>query len=186
VVFCGWSFSVSPEPKAVGSTPASPTSSNSIIVSLDSGWEKPVKKWIVPFLSLSLVLVLVYLSGPFNFFKITVPTENQRESGQRMLAQSADKDDREEKRDKTDLWVQILLQVQEKLDAWLKSINERIESQDVSRIEVRFLEILRNVLEWIKGKVDGKIESSRGKSPPKKGGVFQETKSRDFLLVMKG
>ncbi len=143
-----------------------------------------MKKWIVPFLSFSLVLVLVYLSGPFHFFKITVPKEDHRESGQRVLAQSADQ---EEKKEETDLlWIQILLQVQEKLDAWLKSINERIESQDVSRIEVRFLEILRNVLEWIKGQVDAKIESSRGKSPPKKGGLLQETKSRDFSLVMKG
>ena len=144
-----------------------------------------MKKWIVPFLSFSLVLVLVYLSGPFNFFKITGPREDHRENSQRMLAQSSEKEEKREEADDT-YWIQILIQVQEKLDAWLKSINERIESQDVSRIEVRFLEILRNVLEWIKGKVDAKIESSKGKSPPKKGGLSQETKSRFFFRVMKG
>ena len=36
--------------------------------------------------------------------------------------------------------------LQEKVDEWLKSLNERIEREDVTRFEVRFLEILRNML----------------------------------------
>ncbi len=143
-----------------------------------------MKKWIIPFLSFFLILVLLYLSAPFSLFKIMVPRENQEESAQTMLTQNTEKEEKKEETDNT-YWIQVLIQVQEKLDAWLKSINERIESQDVSRIEVRFLEILRNILEWIKEKVDAKIESSKGKGPPKKRGLFHETRSRAPLLMIK-
>jgi hypothetical protein len=50
--------------------------------------------------------------------------------------------------------------LREKLDEWLKSINDRIESEDVSRLEVRFLEILRSILGWVREKIDAKIASS--------------------------
>ena len=52
--------------------------------------------------------------------------------------------------------LEILKEIQKKLDEWLKSLNERIESEDVTRFEVRFLEILRNMLEWIKEKIPRK------------------------------
>jgi hypothetical protein len=55
----------------------------------------------------------------------------------------------------------LLKNISEALDGWLKSINERIESEDVTKIEVRFLEMLRSILEWIKEKIDPKIESSQ-------------------------
>ncbi len=55
---------------------------------------------------------------------------------------------------------EMLKKLQEILDGWLKDINERIENEDGAKIEVRFLEILRSVLEWIKEKIDAKIESS--------------------------
>ncbi len=132
-----------------------------------------MKKWIVPILSGFLVVVLIYLSGPFSVFKAMAPEGGQRKDPGLAFAQNTEKDDRKEEVDPH--WIQILKQLQEKLDAWLKSINERIESEDVSRIEVRFLEILRNVLEWVKEKVDAKIESSKGKGTPKKKGMFQET-----------
>ena len=38
-----------------------------------------MKKWVVPILSVFFVLVLVYLSGPFHVFKVTVPREDLRE-----------------------------------------------------------------------------------------------------------
>jgi len=144
-----------------------------------------MKKWIIPFLSLFLILVLLYLSAPADLFRVTVSEENQADKFQTMLTQNTEKEEKREETENT-YWIQVLIQVQEKLDAWLKSINERIESQDVSRIEVRFLEILRNILEWVKEKVDAKIESSKGKGPPKKKGLLQETRSRDFLLKVKG
>ncbi len=144
-----------------------------------------MKKWIIPFLSFFLILVLLYLSAPSNLFKIVVSEENQRERAQTMLTQNTEKEEKREETENT-YWIQVLIQVQEKLDAWLKSINERIESQDVSRIEVRFLEILRNILEWAKEKVDAKVESSKGKGPHKRRSLFQETRSRDSLLMIKG
>ncbi|HSB05356.1 MAG TPA: hypothetical protein VLK23_09185 [Thermodesulfobacteriota bacterium] len=95
------------------------------------------------------------------------------------LAQETGKEEKKEEADPH--WIQLLIQFQEKLDTWLKSLNERIESEDVSKIEVRFLEILRNILEWVKEKVDAKIESSRGRGSPKKRGLFQETKGKDSM-----
>jgi hypothetical protein len=46
------------------------------------------------------------------------------------------------------------------VDGWLKSINEEIEDEDVTRFKVRFLEILRSLLEWVKGKIDSWLENS--------------------------
>ena len=140
-----------------------------------------MKKWVGPLLSVFFILVLIYLSGPFNFFRITVPRGDLKDNAQMRVAQGTEKEEKKEEADPH--WIQLLIQVQEKLDAWLKSLNERIESEDVSKIEVRFLEILRNMLEWVKEKVDAKIESSRGKGPPKKRGLFQETKNKDSFLV---
>ena len=138
-----------------------------------------MKKWVGPFLSVLLILILIYLSGPFSVFKVVAPGKDG--NSQMRLAQGTEKEEKKEEADPH--WIQLLIQVQEKLDAWLKSLNERIESEDVSKIEVRFLEILRNMLEWVKEKVDAKIESSRGKGSPKKGGLFQETKNRGYFLV---
>ena len=42
----------------------------------------------------------------------------------------------------------------------LKLLNERIENGDVTRVEVRFLEIWRSFLQWTKKKVDAKVKSS--------------------------
>jgi len=140
-----------------------------------------MKKWIVPILSLVFLLVLVYLSGPFRVFKVTVSREDLRERARTVLIQSAEKDEKKEGTDP--YWLQTLIQMQEQLDNWLKSLNERIESKDVSRIEVRFLEVLRNILEWIKEKIDAKIDSSRGKGPPKKKGLFQETRNREVAII---
>jgi hypothetical protein len=59
----------------------------------------------------------------------------------------------------------VLKRLREKLDEWLKSINDRIESEDVTRLEVRFLEILRSILGWVREKVDAKIASfEKGKA----------------------
>ena len=142
-----------------------------------------MKKWVVPILSLFFVLVLVYLSGPFHVFKVTVPKEDLREKAQTVLTQRAEKDEKKEGTDP--YWLQTLIQIQEQLDEWLKSLNERIESKDVSKIEVRFLEVLRNILEWVKEKVDAKIESSRGKGPKRKD-LFRETRNMGSTVIARG
>ncbi len=59
--------------------------------------------------------------------------------------------------------IQMLKQFKIKIEGWLKDINERIESEDITRFEVRFLEILRSILEWARDKIDGWIESESKK-----------------------
>ena len=64
-------------------------------------------------------------------------------------------------------YTQLMRQLRTKVDGWLKDLNQRIESEDVTRFEVRFLEILRSLLEWVGEKVDAQIESEE-KKPKKK------------------
>jgi len=63
-------------------------------------------------------------------------------------------------------YVQMMRQLRTKVDGWLKDLNQRIESEDVTRFEVRFLEILRSILEWVGEKIDNQIGS--GEKKPKK------------------
>ncbi len=142
-----------------------------------------MKKWVFPILSVLFVLVLVFLSSPSHPFKVSVssrePAENMRPLAMRQIAD-------EEKREESDpYWLQLLVQIQQQLDEWLKSLNDRIESKDVSKIEVRFLEVLRNMLEWAKEKVDAKIESSKGKGPRKKD-LFRDTRNRGSMIIVRG
>jgi len=123
-----------------------------------------MKKWIVPLLSLLLIAVLLLISSPFSIFK---PSMTKKESGEKpgiLLIQD------EGKKEQTDPHlILVLKRLREKLDEWLKSLNDRIESEDISRLEVRFLEVLRSILEWVREKVDAKIESSeKGKTPEKR------------------
>jgi hypothetical protein len=120
-----------------------------------------MKKWIIPCLSLLLIVALIFVSSPYYGSKRVATPDN----GAKVIPAIFGKmDDKEEKEQGDSNRVVILKRIQEALDGWLKSINERIESQDVTKIEVRFLEILRSILEWIKEKIDAKIESS----PPQK------------------
>ena len=139
-----------------------------------------MKKWIGLFVSLFLIIgmVSVFLS-PTTAKKET--TKRTKLEGYRVLPVQE-----EEKKEQADPhMIQVLKEIQRKLDEWLKSLNERIESEDVTRFEVRFLEILRNILEWIKEKVDAKIESSEQEKPIKKEkGMFRETR-REVLPFAK-
>jgi hypothetical protein len=54
-------------------------------------------------------------------------------------------------------YIELMKQLRTKVDGWLKDLNDRIESGDVTRFEIRFLEILRSVLEWLREKIDGQI-----------------------------
>gem|GEM_PF-1556048 len=63
--------------------------------------------------------------------------------------------------------IQMLKQFKMKIEGWLKDINDRIESEDVTRFEVRFLEILRSILEWTRDKMDDWIQSEKAKSKRK-------------------
>lgn len=140
-----------------------------------------MKKWIVPFASLVLVIGLVYQTGPFRLLSRGEPEQ----ATVKPIPAVFGKMDEDEKKEEEDThWIQILKWLQQEMNGWLKSLNERIESEDVTRLEVRFLEILRSFLEWVKGKVDAKIESSKG---AKEGTTsFLETPWRPFPLYVKG
>jgi len=119
-----------------------------------------MKNWIVPLISLLLIGVLLLISSPFNFFKPPTTKKESREKPGILLIQD------EEKKEQTDPhFILILKRLREKLDEWLKSIDDRIESENITRLEVRFLEILRSILEWVREKVDAKIESSEKEKP---------------------
>ena len=153
----------------MGSTPASPT-----IVFYGVNW---MRKWTGFFLSVLLILVVISISDSFRNFKLSVPEEAKGGELRIILLQAAEK---EEKKGETDPhFILILKQVKEKLDAWLKSLNNRIESEDVTRLEVRFLEILRSILEWVKEKIDSKIASSEEtKEEKKEKGLFREPEEK--------
>ena len=117
-----------------------------------------MKRWIIPCLSLLLIVALIFVSSPYYGSKRVATPDN----GAKVIPAIFGKmDDKEEKEQGDSNRVVILKRIQEALDGWLKSINERIESEDVTKIEVRFLEMLRSILEWVKEKIDAKIESSQ-------------------------
>jgi len=131
-----------------------------------------MKKWIGLSVSFFLIVGMVsaFLSPAIS--RKGTPRETKLEGYRILLVQD------EEKKEQTDPhMLQVLKEIQKKLDEWLKKLNDRIESEDITRFEVRFLEILRNILEWVKEKVDAKIESSEKQKPIKKEkGRFRETR----------
>ena len=142
-----------------------------------------MKKWFGFLISLLLIIGMVSVSLAPSILKKTKPEGGKSEGYRIILIQN------EEKKEETDPhMLQILKETQKKLDEWLKSLNERIESEDVTRFEVRFLEILRNILEWVKEKVDAKIESSEKEIPKKKPkkGRFDNVHHRDLSFSKMG
>ncbi|MBM4307579.1 MAG: hypothetical protein FJ123_12695 [Deltaproteobacteria bacterium] len=79
----------------------------------------------------------------------------------------AQKNAEEGKGEQDSYYNQLMKQLRAKVDEWLKDLNQKIESEDITRFEVRFLEILRSVLEWVGEKIDTQIESEE-KKPKKK------------------
>jgi hypothetical protein len=144
-----------------------------------------MKKWIGPLISLFLILFLgiAFVSGSFSNLKQTSPRE-RRTGGYAVLPAQ----DEKEKGDSDPYMLQIWKEIQRKLDEWLRKLNDRIESEDVTRFGVRFLEIIRNVLEWMKEKVDAKVESYEKARPirPDKSGTFRETRWQDLQFSKMG
>jgi hypothetical protein len=144
-----------------------------------------MKKWVGPLISLFLVLILGIglVSGSFSNLKQPLSGKTKTDGYIILFAQ-----DEKEKGDADPHMLQILKEIQRKLDEWLRKLNDRIEREDVTRFEVRFLEIVRNILEWIKEKVDAKIESYGKEKPIKKGrnGVFRETNLESLRFSNKG
>jgi hypothetical protein len=138
-----------------------------------------MKKWIVPLLSLLLIAVLLLISCPFSMFK---PSMTKMESEEK-LGILLNRDGRQKEQPGTP-FILVLKRLRKKLDEWLKSINDRIESEEITRLEVRFLEILRSILGWARGRVDAKIRSSEKRHPQKnEKGSFRESHQRAFSLL---
>ena len=134
-----------------------------------------MRKWVGLLLSIFLIAALFLIPTASDIFK---PVTNKKENMAKpkiVLTQDT------EKEGKGDTYsIALLKQMRDKVDAWLKSLNERIEREDITRFEVRFYEILRNILEWVKEKIDAKIKSSEEEIQNKKekGGLFRETRQR--------
>jgi hypothetical protein len=131
-----------------------------------------MKKWIGPFLSLLLVLALISILG---FFQDSQRATEKKEEAQIVLTQY--REGGEKGGGKDSIVMQLLKDLKQTVDGWLKSINEEIEDEDVTRFKVRFLEILRSFLEWVKEKIDSWLEASE-KDMREKGGPFREIHQR--------
>jgi predicted RND superfamily exporter protein len=136
-----------------------------------------MRKWILPLLSV-LFASLLFVSAASDIFR-PVSTEKENVGQPRiLLIQDREKEEKEGGQDT--YYIALLKQIREKVDEWLKSLNEKIEREDITRFKVRFYEILRNILEWVKEKLDAKIESSEEQKPKKrdKEGLLRETRQR--------
>ena len=133
-----------------------------------------MRKWVGPCLAISLVLLLVFLSGPFSSSKQRVLLDGEGKERPLVLTQ----DKKAERKDDDSNFIQVLQGFQEILNGWLKSLNERIESKDVTGFEVRFLEMLRNILEWVKEKLEAQIESLKDQQRRREKGTFKDTRWR--------
>jgi hypothetical protein len=93
-----------------------------------------MKKWVGLFASLFLTLAvgIGWVSDSFSILKKTTP-QTAKSEGYRVVPIQ----DEGEKGEADPHMLQILKEIQKKLDEWLKSINESIESEDVSRFKVR-------------------------------------------------
>ena len=144
-----------------------------------------MRKWIGVLISLFLIVGIVsaFLSPAIS--RKGASRERKSEGYRILLVQEEEKKD-QEKKDETDPhMIQVLKEIQRMLDGWLKKLNDRIEREDITRLEIRFLEILRNILEWVKEKVDAKIESfEKGKPIKKEKGMFRETR-QELLFFSK-
>ncbi len=142
-------------------------------------------KWIGPLISLFLILILgsAFVSGSFSNLKQRSPEKTKTGRYSILPVQ-----DEKEKGDGDPYTLQIWKEIQKKLDEWLKKLNDRIESEDVTRFGVRFLEIIRNILEWMKEKVDAKIESYEKEKPirKEKSRTFRETRREDLQFSKMG
>jgi hypothetical protein len=133
-----------------------------------------IKKLAVLVISLSLIMTLIPTSTSSTILNPAI--HRQEGEGIHLLrVQDTEKEGKEDT-----YYIALLRQIREKVDAWLKSLNEKIEREDITRFKVRFYEILRNILEWFKEKLDAKIESSEEQRPEKrdKEGLLRETHQR--------
>ena len=104
------------------------------------------------------LLLIFFLLGALGFLQDLRKGTEKNEEVQIVLTQY--KEGEEKGGGKDTFTIDLLRQLKQIVDGWLKSINEKIENEDVTRFKVRFLEILRSVLEWLRDKIDSWLETS--------------------------
>ena len=131
-----------------------------------------MKKWIGFFFSLLLIHVLVSVLG---FDQNSQRATEKKKDGRIVLTQHREGGKKNSGKDSS--MSQLLRELKQTVDSWLKSINDQIEKEDVTRFKVRFLEILRSILEWIKEKIDSWLETSE-EDITEEGGPLREIHRR--------
>jgi uncharacterized protein YpmB len=145
-----------------------------------------MRKWVGPILSILIIALLLLITLASNIFK---PVSNKKENTGKtriVLTQDTQRDGKGGKEDT--YYITLLKQIDEKVDVWLKSLNETIEKEDITHFEVRFYEILRNILEWVREKINAKIDSSEGRNlrQTAKEGLSQEARQRVSPIFDRG
>ena len=123
---------------------------------------------------LSVFLVISLISGLGFLVDSGRSMDHQAEA---RIVQVQDKQGGEKGGGKDTFMIDLLRQLKQTVDDWLKSINEEIEKEDVTRFKVRFLEILRSILEWVKAEIDSWLETSE-KDMRQKEGSLREVRHR--------
>jgi hypothetical protein len=157
----------------VGSTPASPTS-------YFLGWPF-MRKWVGPPLSFLFIVSLLFIPFASNIFK-PISDQNENTGSPRViLTVNTDKEGKGGSEDT--YYIMFLKQTREKVDEWLELLNKRIEQEDITHFEVRFYEISRNFLEWLRETIDSKVKSSEEKrlKQKEKERLLKDTHRRIFL-----
>ncbi len=132
-----------------------------------------MKKWIGTLISFLLILILGigFVFGSFSNVEQTSPEGTKTERYSVLPVQ-----DEKEGGEGAPYMLQFWVEVQKRLDVWLRKLNDKIEGEDITRLGVRFLEVIRNILEWTKEKVDARIESYAKEKPTQKKGLLRETR----------
>ncbi len=142
-----------------------------------------MRKWGGFLLSILIIAILILIPAASYIFKPVEDKKESMENPRRVLTRNW------EKEGKGDSYsIALLKQIGERLDEWLKSLNDRIEREDITRFKVHFYEFLRNILEWVKEKIDAKIDFREEKGPRKREneGLFRETHQRVFPFFEAG
>ena len=122
-----------------------------------------MRKRIVYLSPLLLIILFGFFFSPFSIPDRLGPVKPGGLQSGIVWAQGITGDERG---DQESHYTQLMKQLRGTVNGWLKDLNQRIESEDVTRFEVRFLEILRSLLEWVGEKIDAQIES--GDNKPKR------------------
>ncbi|MGQ9645067.1 MAG: hypothetical protein ACUVWO_00835 [Thermodesulfobacteriota bacterium] len=130
-----------------------------------------MKKWSGLSLSLFLMLGLISFLCLFQGFQTA-----SKKGGEARIVLAQTREGTERKGQKDTFLIDLLKQLRQTVDSWLKSINDEIEKEDVTRFKVRFLEILRSILEWVREKIDAWLEASEGEMTDK-GSPLRETRA---------